>query len=398
MDEATRRRWEACALQPGGWDAAGLDRRACWSKMWPASNPAPIHDLATAPAHPDEGQVELDVQRSFGSMEAGEQRDQRRALLRRTIQTTLRRYRALRYFQGFHDVVALVQLTLCPDFSDEATMQRVVDQVSLHFLRDCMTRDLMPALGQLKIVRHIVRAADAPFAYALEQAFSPNHWIVALPWLLTLFTHAIPDPGMARRVLDYVWCAGPASTLYVCAAVLLAQKERLVQVAADARTALDALDMAQLHPILAQAPLHTTADDEALTRVLQEAAHLAQTFPLRCPAVRAHLVLGDHSVLFTWGEEAMNDAKALHSLDIPSAQLALDPLPTPRDEQARAWGAPSAQRPRTRDIVHRMLRAPRLRHWMMAYPPMLVLSSLSLCLGGGALSVLLALFLAQPRS
>lgn len=392
MDEATLSRWTQCALQPGGWDAAGLDRAACWTDLWNARAVAPAADLDTA--HPDEGQVDLDVKRSFGHMDGGAERDARREQLQRTIRTTLRRYPALRYFQGFHDMVALVLLTMCPSATDdEGAMQHVVDQVSLHFLRDCMTRDLMPAMGQLKVVRNIVRAADAPYAYALENAFYPNHLVVALPWLLTLFTHTIPEAAQAKRVLDYVWCAGPASTLYLCAAFLLAQKERLVQVAAEARVAVDALDIADMHPVLANAPVDGAADDDSLTRMLQDAAQLARTFPLRCPAVRAHLVLGSKSVLFTWDA---HDSKPLMALALPSIQLALDPLPTPRDEQSTARSAAAARGPRTRDILRHMVQAPRLRR-LNTYPPMLLLSSLSLCLGSGALGVMLAVFLAQPR-
>jgi len=397
MDGATLGRWEQCALQPGGWDAAGLDRRACWSDIWASRPLAPAADLDTASPHPDEGQVDLDVQRSFGHMHGTDERDRRRDQLRRAIRMTLRRYPALRYFQGFHDVVAHVLLTMCPDATDEAAwapMQRVVDQVSLHFLRDCMTRDLMPAMGQLKIVRNILRAADAPYAYALENAFYPNHLIVALPWLLTLFTHEISAPAHALRVLDYVWCAGPASTLYLCAAFLLARKERVAQVATETRVAIEALDIAELHPVLASAPTEGAADDSALTRVLQDAAHLARTFPLRCPAVHAHLVLGDQSVLFTWDKQ---DTAPLSVLALPPTQLALDPLPTPRDEPSFAWRAAPTRGPRTRDILRHMVQAPRLRR-LSVYPPVLLLSSLSLCLGGGALSVMLALFLAQPRS
>ncbi|WFD28243.1 GTPase-activating protein gyp8 [Malassezia nana] len=398
MDEAALDHWQQCALQPGGWDAAGLDRRACWSDLWCSSAHQSEADLASAPAHPDEGQVDLDVQRSLGYMPEGNERDLRREQLSRVIRTTLRRFPALRYFQGFHDVVGLVLRTMCPDATDEAawnTMQLMVDQLSLHFLRDCMTRDLHPAMGQLKIVRNIVRAADAPYAYALESVFSPNHWIVALPWVLTLFTHTIPDVAQAQRIMDYVWCTGPASTLYLCAAFLLAQKERLAQVAAEEHTTMEALELAQVHPILANAPIDVAQDDDALTRVLQNAAYLERTYPLRCPAVRAHLVLGRHSVLFTWDRSARaSDTKALQALELPPAQLALDPWPTPRDEPV-AWDA-ATRGPRTRDILRRMVHAPRLRH-LLIHPTLVLLSSLSLCLGGGALSVMLAWFLAQSR-
>ena len=63
--------------------------------------------------HKDERQVELDVQRSFVAWDIDD-RPVRRQQLDTLIRSTLRRHPELHYFQGFHDLVAVVLVTLCP--------------------------------------------------------------------------------------------------------------------------------------------------------------------------------------------------------------------------------------------------------------------------------------------
>lgn len=57
--------------------------------------------------HRDEGQVRLDVNRSFVSFPQGitpAEKEELRVVLERVIIAVLRRNRSLRYFQGYHDV------------------------------------------------------------------------------------------------------------------------------------------------------------------------------------------------------------------------------------------------------------------------------------------------------
>ena len=161
---------------------------------------------AALPAHRDEAQVALDVRRSFGTYaETTEEgvRARRRAQLEAVVCGTLRQYPALHYYQGFHDIASIVLLTLSPGTppSDAAwpttreryRVQRAVDSLALHVVRDSMASNMDPVLGQLKIVRNIVRAADLPYALALERVFTPGQNLAALPWVLTLLTHDVPD-------------------------------------------------------------------------------------------------------------------------------------------------------------------------------------------------------------
>ena len=209
----------------------------------------------------------LDVQRSLVHYAgAGAPPERERAMRRRQLSAlicgTLRKYPSLHYFQGYHDVVSVVLLTLCPtppppgdgdqiwtSEQEYNSVQQAVDRLSLHFVRDSMTPDLLPIMSQLKVVRNILRAADPPYAKALEQAFYPNLLIVALPWVLTLFTHDLPRLGDAQLVLGFVLEHGPSSVLYVAAALLLWYKE---QVPPDEAQSIG--EMSHLHRDLSQLP------------------------------------------------------------------------------------------------------------------------------------------------
>lgn len=285
--------------------------------------PAPRDAL---PAHRDEPQVRLDVKRSFVTYGAAPHTlEVRRSQLETLIRGTLRRFPALHYYQGYHDLVAVLLLTVCPAVDDwdahHAAAQALVDQVTLFFVRDCMCADMMPALGHLRIVRHIVRAADPAYAAALDAALRPNTLLIALPWVLTLFTHSVDSLERAQAILDFVFARGPASTFYVAAAFVLWHREH-GQVSDDG---------AELHAALARAPVRAGPDIDA---VLAHAAALCDRYPLKSPAVYAHTVMAPASAVFTWDGE-YTYAEIERILTLPPSSIVLDALPTPEEKPVR---------------------------------------------------------------
>lgn len=345
---------------------------------------------AALAAHRDEGQVALDVKRSFVMYDVHD-RARRRAQLHAVICGTLRKYPALHYYQGFHDLASVVLLTLCgddgegvwPDDRAATTAQRAVDRVALHVVRDAMAANLEPVLGQLKIVRNILRAADLPYALALERAFMPSQMVVALSWILTLLTHEIAEVHSAQCILDHVFAHGPASILYMSAVLLLRHKEAVVDAA---HGEVEAMDMAQLHHMLAKVPPLDT--DAARHEVLAAAGALQRAYPLACPAVHAPKILASCSVLFTETPHMSTDARALEIAALPPSALVLDVDVTPQapDVWAEKQSARVARVPRA--LVLRRL----LPHLARRHPhPLFFLSSLSLLLGGSLLTVLFAL-------
>ncbi|KDN37268.1 hypothetical protein K437DRAFT_41858 [Tilletiaria anomala UBC 951] len=173
-------------------------------------------------AHPDEAQVTLDVRRSFTSFQRGPLakdsaiREGRRAQLQEVIVHTLRSHPQLHYFQGYHDIVSVLLLTLSPEHppvpsrihvpagqndlsnslpsssassspsasmsstssrmlngdsaayfgdawwpssNDASLVKAAVARLSLHFIRDSFASTLDPVLGHLAVLRNVIRSA-----------------------------------------------------------------------------------------------------------------------------------------------------------------------------------------------------------------------------------------------
>lgn len=370
-------------------------------------------------------QVTKDVDRSFigpafqhlfssnsdGAITPSQDKALRRKQLTHLILTTLSRYPSLHYFQGYHDIVAVILLTLSPErpfssihlFPDDhqqAQIELIVERISLHLIRDSMTRDLLPIMGQLKILGSLLRSVDPSFAELVDRA-SPLPFF-ALPWLLTLLTHDVTDVAVMQRVLEFVLAYGPAAAIYLCAAVLLARKDEIEGMDVD-----ELEDPAMLHTILGRLPsiiadeakdsadsidtetTHSTkgsrterrngnsssdsnliytdpdvelpslASDRALaassrsgteekpkdakkgmpiSTMLQEAVVLMERVPLSSDALEANKIMGPSSVLFTW-TSVFNNAPTLNA----QAHQVESPAPSTASEPVIDWQTLNAQ-------------------------------------------------------
>lgn len=271
-----------------------------------------------------------------------------RAIRRKELSTVvigvLRRHPSLNYYQGYHDVVSVLLSVMIPrgtqqgeggnQVASEDALDAVTDvacRVSLHFLRDAMTENMMPTLGHLKVLRNILRYGDkVGLAKRVEQA-SPLPYF-ALPWLLSMFSHELDMPT-ACLVFDYLLPRGPSSLLYVSIALIERYKSKV-----------DAPDAAEMHHVLSQLPSLITADN--LPDILREADALAQSAPLTSADGKTSVslgVMGRESVLYTWSSLPISPAKTTElDVDWSSAdqkadailqgdmsQIVLDALPSP---------------------------------------------------------------------
>lgn len=322
--------------------------------------PASFSDhLAT---HPDERQVELDIQRSFvGCSEVSPLKDPatkqaRRRQLQDLIVGTLRRYPKLHYYQGYHDVVSVLLLVLSPSqprylpssesamaessaslqvWSSEADFQLVLTaavRLSLFYLRDFMAARIDPCLGWLKVLRNAVRHADEDFSRRVVEGASPLPFF-ALSWLITVLAHDVEvDSEISRRLLDVVLLQGPESIVWILAALVLQAKrgpkgERSLS---DARSAStddqsrsgddsgidadeddDSDDADMLHHSFSKLPTLLTGLSglDAAENLLSRAHQLGQSMLRQSSGERKHRqqpqpiwidIMGPHSVLNTW--------------------------------------------------------------------------------------------------
>ncbi|EIW78264.1 hypothetical protein CONPUDRAFT_145569 [Coniophora puteana RWD-64-598 SS2] len=239
--------WKALrerSLRPGGF---GEERAQLWAKLLHANAiSAPSQHSSSEPRasehdrdastdetsavatpdpqpHPDEHQIGLDTNRSFvlyPVVQVGADREKLQSQLHDLLVTFFRKRRKLHYFQGYHDIVTVLFLTL-----PEELQLPCVEQLSLHRVRDSMGLTLEPVLGLLRILLNLLRLVDGPYASVLEST-SPLPFF-ALSNLLTLFSHDMPTLPLIQHVFDYLLCRPPITVVYLAAAIILARKEEV---------------------------------------------------------------------------------------------------------------------------------------------------------------------------
>ncbi|EIN08170.1 hypothetical protein PUNSTDRAFT_52640 [Punctularia strigosozonata HHB-11173 SS5] len=216
----------ARSIAPGGF---GDERVHIWPKLLHAEDALlrdgeDINASLSMSEHSDERQIKLDTDRSFVLYPVDESND-RESLqegLRDLLVTMFRRHPKLNYFQGYHDVMTVLFLTL----PSESRLP-CAEKMSLHRLRDAMGTSLEPIIGQLRILQNLLRAADAAFAAVLESA-SPLPYY-ALSNLLTLFSHDVPTLPLIQHVFDFLLCRPPVASVYLAAAILLTRKDEVLR-------------------------------------------------------------------------------------------------------------------------------------------------------------------------
>ncbi|KAI6116346.1 rab-GTPase-TBC domain-containing protein [Pisolithus sp. B1] len=226
--ESLRRR----SLQPEGF---GVDRVKIWPALLgvqPLSDPPPYSELDVSPdplsvtsshsgygyehtdPHPDERQIKLDTDRSFVLYPLEPSSPSRGALqndLNTLLVSLFRKRRSLHYFQGFHDIVSVIFLTL-----PRPLHMPCAERMALHRVRDAMGIGLEPVVGLLRILRNLLRLVDPAYAELLENTSPlPYH---ALSNLLTLFSHDVPTLPLIQHAWDFLLVREPVAVVWLAAA------------------------------------------------------------------------------------------------------------------------------------------------------------------------------------
>ncbi|KAH7345032.1 rab-GTPase-TBC domain-containing protein [Rhizoctonia solani] len=163
--------------------------------------------------HRDERQVGLDTNRAFVHypVENQQRKNKRKRQLTELILSVLERHPQLSYFQGYHDILSTLQLTLHPSLEKD--------------------EEIEPLTGQLRILRRLIRLADPEFAILIEEASPLPYW--AISPLMTLYTHDLPTLELAQRVMDWVLARPPHAVIYLVAAFVLQKKAEIQKLVDD---------------------------------------------------------------------------------------------------------------------------------------------------------------------
>ncbi|GAB7334017.1 hypothetical protein MBLNU13_g06112t1 [Cladosporium sp. NU13] len=258
------RNWHALgrlAASPGGFIDDEV-RRIVWPLVLgvePNPNISSIN-WKELPVHREEGQVELDVNRSFvyyPTDESDKRIDARKQELSNVITETLRRHPLLCYFQGYHDIVQVLLLVLGAEAAPAAAAR-----LSLLRIRDFMLPTMTGALSHLQLLPAILKAADAELFDHLSET-APFYF--ALPATLTLYAHEIQEYGDIARLFDYLLTNEAVVSIYLYATIILSRKQELLSLEADEH------DM--LHSILSKLPKPLDLDALITSTSSLHAAH-----------------------------------------------------------------------------------------------------------------------------
>ncbi|KAL8292688.1 hypothetical protein RQP46_001300 [Phenoliferia psychrophenolica] len=255
VEERSVEKLRAIAAETGGFLNSEL-RRAAWPVLLGVDTPVAgrkvevaeeTDDGVTVPVpHKDEGQVRLDVNRSFVNYPrdiSSEGKEALRVKLDDLIVSVLRKFPALHYFQGYHDL----------NMEDQELSLELSERMSLHRLRDYMGTGLEPVLGYLRLVHRILEKEDPHLSELVSMAAALPYF--SLSWVLTLMSHDLTSLDVISRLFDFLLGHNPAMISYLGVAIILIKKEELAL--------LDDDDPAILHHTLSKLPAFAPSVTEA---------------------------------------------------------------------------------------------------------------------------------------
>lgn len=198
------------------------------------------------PAHRDEHQVHLDVERSFGHYHGSWSStfvEKRKSELSALITAVLRHNPYLHYFQGYHDICQVLLLILPPSAVFDCTAR-----LSVLRIRDFMLHNLGPTTSQLHLIPDMIRKADP----GLWRRLADIEPFYALAGTLTLYAHDILSLHKIARLFDVFLATEPVFILYVYTQIIINKRDDILEI--------DDMDMLRL--FLSKIP--TSMDLDAL--------------------------------------------------------------------------------------------------------------------------------------
>jgi len=271
-------------------------------RAWPRLADLNIYATSLLPtqeeveSHKSYQQVVLDVNRSLKRFPPGISEEERPDLqdqLTRLIVRVLSKHPDLHYYQGYHDVAITFLLVI-----GEQLGFHVVEKLSSKHLKDFMAPTMEKTTYLLHFMYPIFRRECLELHDFLDA--SEVGTIFALPWLITWFSHVLPNYQDVVRLFDFFLAqplavAAPATQpsadhfespaaevetkrdrqscsghsfmmpVYLASALVLHRREEVL--ATDC-------DMASVHSVLSHIPC-----DLPLEKLLRDATKLSQRYP-----------------------------------------------------------------------------------------------------------------------
>ena len=232
------------AFQPGGFGLDDALRLRCWGALvavdFESLPPLDVASAAETSSHGDRSTVAKDVNRSLWA--AGERRgwsekvrNKRRRALARVVNATFDS--SQHYYQGFHDVAAVVLDVAGFDPSGERRALAICRALVRRRLSDACKKDFADVSTALKLLPPLIHALDGELGQILFRPHDPEFALLleplwALSWAVTLFAHNVDDTSLVV-LWDRLLAAPPCFPLYVGAALVVHHRESLIATATE---------------------------------------------------------------------------------------------------------------------------------------------------------------------
>lgn len=211
--------------------------------------------------HSEFHQVVLDVNRSLKRFPPGIPYEKRIALqdkLTALIMRIITKYPYLHYYQGYHDVAITFLLVV-----GDALAFAIMEKLSTNHFLECMGNSLDLTVKRLQSILPLLYHENYNLGMFIEHA--EIGVLYALPWYLTWFGHSLNQYRDVVRLYDYFLAKSIHSSLYVCAALVLARTDEVLDTECD---------MPAVHSLLSAIPDHLDFDD-----VLSHASSMYDKYP-----------------------------------------------------------------------------------------------------------------------
>ena len=220
-------------------------------------------------AHKSYRQVVMDVDRSLKRFPPGiaeEERPDLQDQLTRLIVRVLMKHPQLNYYQGYHDVAITFLLVV-----GEELGFHIVERLSAgKQLREFMTPTMDRTTYLLHFMYPVIKQECSELYEYLEE--SEVGTIFALPWLITWFSHVLPNYKDVVRLFDFFLAhsQSPMMPVYLATAIVLHRQNEILM------SGPENCDMAYVHALLSRIPV---SDTFPIEKLLVKAQYLHEKYP-----------------------------------------------------------------------------------------------------------------------
>ena len=167
-------------------------------------------------------QIELDVRRTFGTKFSAQDTLTLHSGLIALLDHFFTTFPYLNYYQGFHEIAAVLQLLFgC------LRARAYLCVIGVVFLRDYLEDNMSTTLKHCQLVITIVNAADGHLGQHLTTIQDFNSFFT-IPWILTWFSHVL-DQERVLRLFDVFITRNPSFVIHLVAQILVNERQKLLE-------------------------------------------------------------------------------------------------------------------------------------------------------------------------